>query len=404
MRAISNRPAGFLVLLGMYAVATPAIVSAEPSILFIRGADRSGGFLEAGNDTQRTEQLAEIDNFQTFGGNHGWGELASALEADGFTLTQLTETVEPNKPTGPTDGVALDLTQINLGQYDAVVFGSNNAAYSPASVDALETYVRNGGGAVFISDANFGGDWADASNSDQPFLDRFGLVAHQDQGTYSLFRDQGDFLMPDHPILEGVDRFDGEGVTPIRVVDRNVPGVEHTMLAAAKNQTRLNQAPFGNRNQGPSRAAGPDDAVSLAVTAERGRLVGHFDRNTFFNLNGAGTNLNRFDNEQYALNLFRWVAQVGVLPGDYNGSGQVEQGDLNLVLNNWGSDSLDPNVGVPTGWLQDLPVGMIDQDELNRVLNNWGSDQEPIMSAAPLPEPTATAAAAVATALALRRR
>ncbi|MEM1446322.1 MAG: hypothetical protein AAGF84_09720 [Planctomycetota bacterium] len=388
---------------GVLASAAPLAAYAEASILFIRGADRSGGFLEAGNDTQRTEQLADITNAQTFGGNHGWKELADALVADGFTLTQLTETVEPGKPNGPTDGVALDLTQINLAQYDAVVFGSNNAAYNAASVDALETYVRNGGGAVFISDANFGGDWADASDSDQPFLDRFGLVAHQDQGTYSLLRNQGDFLVPDHPILAGVDRFDGEGVTPIRVVDREVPGVTHTILATAKNQTRLNEPPFGNRNAGPSRAAGPDDAVSLAVTAERGRLVGHFDRNTFFNLNGAGTNLNRFDNEQYALNLFRWVAQVGVLPGDYDGSGQVEQGDLNLVLTNWGADTLDPNVGVPAGWQQDFPVGVIDQDELNRVLSNWGSDTAPILELSAVPEPAAAIALGVG-AVALRRR
>ncbi|MEM7577777.1 MAG: hypothetical protein AAF328_09900 [Planctomycetota bacterium] len=387
------------------ALLAPAIVtsvSAEPSILFIRGADRSGGFLEAGNDTQRTEQLADLNNFQTFGGNHGWGELSAALEADGFTLTQLTETVEANNVAGPTQGVALDLTQIDLAAYDAVVFGSNNARYTAASVDALETYVRNGGGAVFISDANFGGDWADASDSDQPFLDRFGLVAHQDQGTYSLFRNQGDFLVPDHPILDGVDRFDGEGVTPIRVVNRNVPGVEHTILATAKGSTRLNEAPFGNRNQGPSRAAGPDDAVSLAVTAERGRLVGHFDRNTFFNQGGAGTNLNRFDNEQYALNLFRWVAQVGVLPGDYDASGQVEQGDLNLVLNNWGLNTLD--AGVPENWSQDRPVGVIDQDELNRVLNNWGSDAAPVLELSAVPEPAAATVAFGAAALTLRRR
>ena len=53
------------------------IESCEPrllfaSILFIRGAERSGGFLEATNDTQRTEQLADINNASTAAGNHGW--------------------------------------------------------------------------------------------------------------------------------------------------------------------------------------------------------------------------------------------------------------------------------------------------------------------------------------------
>ena len=42
------------------------IVASETSVaqtvLFIRGADRSGGFLEADDDAERTEQLADINN------------------------------------------------------------------------------------------------------------------------------------------------------------------------------------------------------------------------------------------------------------------------------------------------------------------------------------------------------
>ena len=36
----------------------------SPRLLFVRGADRSGGFLEANNDVGRTEQLADINNAQ----------------------------------------------------------------------------------------------------------------------------------------------------------------------------------------------------------------------------------------------------------------------------------------------------------------------------------------------------
>ncbi len=50
--------------------------------------------------------------------------------------------------------------------------------------------------------------------------------------------------------------------------------------------------------------------------------------------------------------------------GDYNSSGQVEQGDLDLVLLNWGK-SLPP---VPDGWTNDPPTApKIDQDDLDRV-------------------------------------
>ena len=59
-----------------------------------------------------------------------------------------------------------------------------------------------------------------------------------------------------------------------------------------------------------------------------------------------------------------------VLEGDYNGNGLVEQGDLDLVLLNWGTDT---SVTTPAGWTNDLPDSRIDQNELDRVLLNWGN-------------------------------
>ncbi len=75
-------------------------------------------------------------------------------------------------------------------------------------------------------------------------------------------------------------------------------------------------------------------------------------------------------------------------PGDYNASGQVEQGDLDLVLQNWGRDTVAN--GIPTGWTNDLPDGLIDQSELDGVLLNWGGTASPDFSGASnVPEPGA---------------
>src|SRR5436189_109802 len=74
-------------------------------------------------------------------------------------------------------------------------------------------FVRGGGAALFRSDANFGSNWGDAPGSDQQFLDRFGLAINQDKGQYAVSRSAGDFLQGDHPILAGVNSFDGEGVS-----------------------------------------------------------------------------------------------------------------------------------------------------------------------------------------------
>ncbi|MEM6334772.1 MAG: PEP-CTERM sorting domain-containing protein [Planctomycetota bacterium] len=353
---------------GCGCVAAAAVVmvaggASASEVLFIRGAERSGGFLEANNDTQRTEQLADIGNFQTFGGNHGWGELSTLLTNNGFSLTQVAEPLLPSDPgTGQTEGGALNFSDplgvdyVDLSAYDAVVFGSNNAVYGTAAADAVEAYVRGGGGVMFISDANFGDNWRDASDSDQPFLDRFGLTANQDRGTYTRDREDGEFLIPDHPVLAGVNTFDGEGVTPI-TVEPNLPaGVTIDILANAQGQVRRNVPPFsGGNEQGDSTPATAADAALLAGRADLGRIIGHFDRNTFFNMNGAGTNINRFENAQLAVNIFTYLAGIA---GDLDNDGDVDVDDV---------DALAANIGVGTTEAEgDLDGdGDVDLDDLN---------------------------------------
>jgi hypothetical protein len=285
---------------------TTAFSQQNKNLLFIRGAARSGGFLEASNDASRTEHLADINNTSTSNGNHGWSQLRITLENAGYLVNQITETVEAGNPSGPSQGVAVPFETLNLSSYGAVVFGSNNAVYGSPQVNAVEDYIRGGGGALFISDANFGGNWADAANSDQQFLDRFGLIMHQDQGTYALERSNNEFLVPDHPIFAGVNQFDGEGVSPIEIGTLTA-GVSATILSPAKGNTRLNP---GGSAQGSSRRAGPNDAALIVASADAGRIVGLFDRNTFFNQNGAGTNINRFQNRQLALNIFSHLTTV----------------------------------------------------------------------------------------------
>jgi hypothetical protein len=71
--------------------------------------------------------------------------------------------------------------------------------------------------------------------------------------------------------------------------------------------------------------------------------------------------------------------------GDYNCSGAVEQGDLDLVLQNWG----DASPPVAAGWWSQQPGdGFVNQDDLDGVLQNWGD-------AFVWPAPLAAATAAV---------
>ena len=314
--------------------------STQQRILFIKGGAGTGGFLEGGSD----EHLSDIDNLATFGGNHGFGELKQVLQAEGFLVEQVVE--------GPvTNNTPVDLAAVGLDDYSVVVFGSNNAAYDADAVALLTEWVCRGGAALFVSDANWGGDWGDAPSSDQPFLVPFDLVMNQDTATYVLERSTGDFVvggvdMGGHPILAGpdevlgtaddVDAFMGEGVSPITVVDA-LPNVDPIVLAGAENTIHVNDS-FGSGSfQAPTDADGALVALEYGV----GRVAGHFDRNTFFNLNGAGTDIHEHDNRQYARNLFGWLADA---PGLSYGTGCVGPGGFVATLDLAGCPCLGSDV------------------------------------------------------------
>jgi hypothetical protein len=87
---------------------------------------------------------------------------------------------------------------------------------------------------------------------------------------------------------------------------------------------------------------------------------------------------------------------------DYDGSGTVDQADVDLVLLNWGAGATAP----PAGWINDLPTGIIDQGELDGVLLNWGAGDAMVAASAAVPEPSGVLLVliALATAISMRHR
>lgn len=84
---------------------------------------------------------------------------------------------------------------------------------------------------------------------------------------------------------------------------------------------------------------------------------------------------------------------TSTMTGDYNASGFVEQGDLDLVLTNWGKSASPP----PPGWVKDHPTGFIDQLELDVALLNWGATAAAKARApVPVPEPATSYLAGLA--------
>ncbi|MEM1097346.1 MAG: PEP-CTERM sorting domain-containing protein [Planctomycetota bacterium] len=90
---------------------------------------------------------------------------------------------------------------------------------------------------------------------------------------------------------------------------------------------------------------------------------------------------------------------LATLAGDYNGDGRVGQGDLNLVLNNWG------RLRYVKDGITNFATGTIDQEELNTVLNHWGDAlAPPDLRGSPVPEPAALALTGLGALTLTRRR
>lgn len=297
-----------LALLAAGMLCAPSTAQVDPSgrsVLFIRGADGSGG-LGNGSVTRRTLHLSDINDTRG-SGNTGFGEFAALLRSSGYTVSQW---IESN---GTLDAARLRPHRI-------VVFGSNNRVYSQAEVQAFETWWRAGGSALFISDANWGSNWNVAAASDNQFLQLVGASVYQDSGDGVPLRaraSSGHYLVPQHPIVSGpdgvggransdVNSFNGEGVSWFNVTGKQGVRVEKVVSAIGRQVRLLN--PSGG--PGAKRASGPDDCGLFGATLGNGRIVGHFDRNTFFNKGGVGSDISQQDNARLALRIFEWLASV----------------------------------------------------------------------------------------------
>ena len=123
------------------------------------------------------------------------------------------------------------------------------------------------------------------------------------------------------------------------------------------------------------------------------------DDYNFFIDNMSVTVTSANENAQITLpdNSVTLVNSTSVIAGDYDDSGQVGQGDLDLVLLNWGATAPP----VPGGWVNEQPTGLIGQAQLDGVLLNWGNTS---LAANAVPEPTSFVLVTLAGLLVATRR
>jgi hypothetical protein len=254
-----------------FTVTAASVITLVPtkSVLFLQGGYDPG--------VGPTSRLADTSPF-------GFSTLRDLLIAIGFSAA--TEVVD----------TTVTVTPQLLQPHGLLVLGSNAKVFAPGEVNAIEGFVRAGGGLVSYADSTFGPGNVD---SDNQVLSRFGLLAAADNFGGPVLATT---FLP-HPISAGLFLgVRGEGVSIIEVVGNATDTITNVCPCLSNGG-----ACFPYPVVAPSGSLNPTYSACAAVSAGLGRVVATFDRNTFFNWPGYGSNILDASNLSYAVNLFLYA-------------------------------------------------------------------------------------------------
>lgn len=267
----------------------PAVAMAQerPRILYLYGDVAADGTVPSG-PAEPFHQMRLADS-----GPRGMSQFKAALEAVGFQV-------------GEAYDADLRLDADTLRQIRVLILGSNQKRFSANEAAAVRAWVEAGGGLLAWSDSAFGGHFREAgidnvagrlSNND--LTTQFGMFFMTDSGGGNYLVRSYEF---DHFInankRDGGVVFRGEGVSPVRVS-------EPASMLARMQEGGLGGALRLNAVDGPLDLE-RDAALAIAEVG-RGRVVGVFDRNLFWNA-GEGTRLAHSDNLAFTQRIALWAA------------------------------------------------------------------------------------------------
>ncbi|MDX6766113.1 MAG: DUF4350 domain-containing protein [Candidatus Methylacidiphilales bacterium] len=203
--------------------------------------------------------------------------------------------------------VEAKLNPKDLALFHVLVLGSNQKRFTKNEQEAVTGWIEAGGGLIAWSDSAFGGHYRKVGldntrgrDSDNDLTAQFGLTFLTDNGggNYMVSDYEEDHFLNDFQRHGGV-RFRGEGVSAVRT------------RPPARMLARLQSGSLGGKlkvNAVDGDYSPETDAALAVAEVGLGRLVGTFDRNTFWN-SGEGTKIGDADNREFAQRLVLWAAQ-----------------------------------------------------------------------------------------------
>ncbi|MDF7799183.1 hypothetical protein P4C99_06885 [Pontiellaceae bacterium B1224] len=256
-------------------------------VLYIYGDVSADGDIPSG-EKEPFQQMRLNDS-----GKYGMSEFKEAIEEVGFDIAEKYD-------------AEIELNDSFLNQYRVIMLASNQRMFCPAEVAAIHKWVEQGGGLIAWSDSAFGGHYrkvgignTQGRDSNNLITEKYGMYFLTDNGggNYLISQYDEDHYLNDNNRNAGI-RYRGEGVSCVRV------------SSPARVLARLQEGGLGGKME-VNKVDGiyqPENDAALAVAESgKGRVVGTFDRNCFWNA-GDGSRLSHCDNREFTQRMVVWAA------------------------------------------------------------------------------------------------
>ncbi|MEO0795263.1 MAG: malectin domain-containing carbohydrate-binding protein [Verrucomicrobiota bacterium] len=278
-----------LIWLLFAALLAPAGLFATKRVAYIYGDVAANGTIPSGAAAPYDQMLLDDT------GSTGLSIFESTIQGEGYTITQHYDQ-------------SLSLDAAFLYQFDVIIFGLHQRVWNTTEQQALDQWIRDGGGILMYSDSAAGGLFSivgignsTGQTAVNSILSNYGMEVAVDQGGGTRgYQASSDTT---NPIVFGSLIFEGEGVSPV-AVDPN--GIAEAIMPLDP----ANRVSGGNLSIGTSgiSISNPIWAVIGHASVGEGNVIAIFDRQPLWN-NGPGSDILEEDNQEILRRMVRYLAR-----------------------------------------------------------------------------------------------
>jgi len=230
-------------------------------------------------------------------GKKGVSSFAAMVEAEGHSIEQFYDQ-------------DLTLTPDFLSSYDVIIFSLHQKIWSSAEKEALDDWLRSGGGALIYSDSASGGHYGTVGAHNpvgqtvtNNLISQYGMEVLVDQaaGTtaYRPFPGATHPIVSDRPVLEG------EGVSPV-AVDPNGGAV--TLIPYTNDPENKVSGKASLKKLGGLTITNPEFAALALAEVGSGNFMAMFDRQPIWN-DGPGSDIDKRDNREILRRIINYLVE-----------------------------------------------------------------------------------------------